>query len=384
MRRFRRSASRSVVRRRPDSLASVVRVTGCKDPTSERKAPVPPRRRSRRRPARRWLLGRKPFRAVLGAARVILKVLPSWRWTTVAFRPPPAQARSRSSRTRLNPRHYRRSCGFPALTGYGGRVKRHAALVPLAHDHHHALVEARRLSRGAAEDEVDRVDAAERFLAFYAADTIEHFREEEERLFPLLVDQGDAANELLVRALLDHQRIHALVQRLREGVAATSADAATMRELGELLHGHIRLEERELFPFIEAAVSEQELGEIAIEPRDPSAERQVVDLIGPSGTGPLWGTQTEDLNVTLLAWPARGGPGGEHRNSERDVLLVVLEGQATVMLEGDEHLVRAGQALVVEKGRTRKISAGADGVRYLSIHLRRRPLEIGRAAPAKP
>jgi quercetin dioxygenase-like cupin family protein len=66
------------------------------------------------------------------------------------------------------------------------------------------------------------------------------------------------------------------------------------------------------------------------------------------------------------------------------VLLVVLEGQATVTLDGVEHLLRAGQALVVEKGRTRKISAGADGVRYLSIHLRRKPLEIGWAAPAKP
>ena len=270
------------------------------------------------------------------------------------------------------------------MTGYGGRVKRHAALVPLAHDHHHALVEARRLSRSADGGEVVRRDAVERFLAFYAADTIEHFREEEERLFPLLVDHGDAATELLLRALLEHQRIHALVQRLREGVATGSADRATMRELGELLHAHIRLEERELFPLIETTVSEQALAEIAIEPRDASAERQVVDLIGPSGTGPLWGTQSEDLNATLLAWPARGGPGGEHRKSERDVLLVVLEGQATVTLDGVEHLLRAGQALVVEKGRTRKISAGADGVRYLSIHLRRKPLEIGWAAPAKP
>ena len=30
----------------------------------------------------------------------------------------------------------------------------------------------------------------------------------------------------------------------------------------------------------------------------------VVDLIGTRGTGPLWGTETEDLNATLLAWPS--------------------------------------------------------------------------------
>jgi hemerythrin-like domain-containing protein len=257
-------------------------------------------------------------------------------------------------------------------------MKRHAALVPLSHDHHHALVEARRLMQSADDGEAVRLDAVERFLAFYAADTIEHFREEEERLFPLVVDQDDAANELLLRALLEHQRIHACAQRLRESVATGSADAAVMRQLGDLLHAHVRLEERELFPLIETTVSEQALAEIAIEPREPGAERQVVELMGPVGTGPLWGTQTDDLNATLLAWPAGGGPGGEQRNSERDVLLVVLEGEATVTLDGDDHDVRAGQALVVEKGRTRRISAGADGVRYLSIHVRRSPLQIGR------
>jgi quercetin dioxygenase-like cupin family protein len=260
-------------------------------------------------------------------------------------------------------------------------VRRHAALVPLSHDHHHALVHARRLARAADADESDRLDAVAAFLAFYAAETIEHFREEEERLFPLLVDQGDDANELLLRALLEHQRIHALVRSLREAADNRSPDAAVMRELGELLDAHVRLEERELFPLLERTVSEQALSEMAIEPRKP--ESRVVDLMRPSGTGPLWGTESEDLNATLLAWPSGAGLG-EHRNSERDVLLIVLEGEATVTLGGDEKLVRAGQAVVVEKGRTRSISAGSDGVRYVSVHLRRGPLQIQPASRARP
>ena len=150
-----------------------------------------------------------------------------------------------------------------------------------------------------------------------------------------------------------------------------------MRDLGELLHAHVRLEERELFPLIETTISEQALGEIAIEPREPGAEPQVVDLMGPVGTGPLWGTRTEDLNATLLAWPTGGGPG-EHRNTECDVLLVVLAGQATVTLDDEERLVRAGEAFIVEKGRTRSISAGPEGVRYISVHRRRGPLQIAR------
>jgi hypothetical protein len=42
-------------------------------------------------------------------------------------------------------------------------------------------------------------------LRFFAGETVEHFREEEELLFPLVVD-FDEARELLVQALLEHQR----------------------------------------------------------------------------------------------------------------------------------------------------------------------------------
>lgn len=104
----------------------------------------------------------------------------------------------------------------------------------------------------------------------------------------------------------------------------------------------------------------------------------VVDLLAAAGgSGPLWGTETEDLNATLLAWPpGEGAP--EHVNTERDVLLVVVAGSATVTLGAELHAVGAGSALVLEKGRPRSITAGPDGVRYLSVHRRRAPLQIAR------
>ena len=74
-----------------------------------------------------------------------------------------------------------------------------------------------------------------------------------------------------------------------------------------------------------------------------------------------------------------GGPD-EHVNSERDVLIVVLQGHATVTVDGKEHVIRSGHALVLEKGRARSIRAGEAGVRYLSIHRRRGPLQIASAA----
>jgi hypothetical protein len=56
-------------------------------------------------------------------------------------------------------------------------MKRHPALVPLSHDHHHALVEARRLRRAA--DSPESAAAAAAFLRFFAYETVRHFCEAE-------------------------------------------------------------------------------------------------------------------------------------------------------------------------------------------------------------
>ncbi len=109
----------------------------------------------------------------------------------------------------------------------------------------------------------------------------------------------------------------------------------------------------------------------------PEPAPPVVDLLALDGLGPVWGTATDDLNATVLVWPAGEGPS-EHVNAERDVVLVVLEGSATVAIDGEPHVVRAGAALVIEKGRTRSIAAGPRGVRYLTVHRRRPPPQIAR------
>ncbi|HVC84736.1 MAG TPA: hypothetical protein VNC12_05730 [Solirubrobacteraceae bacterium] len=100
-----------------------------------------------------------------------------------------------------------------------------------------------------------------------------------------------------------------------------------------------------------------------------------VDLLACSGIGPVWGMASADLNATLLVWPA-GEHIAEHRNVERDVLLVVIEGSMTVIVDEHPRELRATCALLVERGRRRSVAVGAGGVRYLSIHLRRGPLQI--------
>ena len=66
----------------------------------------------------------------------------------------------------------------------------------------------------------------------------------------------------------------------------------------------------------------------------------------------------------------------EHGNAELDVLIVVLGGTGVAIVDGEAHAVAAGHALLVERGATRRITAGEFGMRYLSIHRRRGPLQI--------
>ena len=238
-------------------------------------------------------------------------------------------------------------------------------------------MQARRLRRAAAADPSERRQAAAAFLEFFQAETRRHFRDEEERFFPLLVDAEAPAGELLARALLEHQRLYALIGELENGLAAGDVATTQMQQLAETLEEHIRFEERTLFPLIEQVASRSALRRLQEAESGPSA----VELLTPEGEGPLWGAETEDLNATLLAWPGGGGTS-EHVNSERDVLVVVLSGSAIVTVDGEALPLEAGKAVVIEKGRERKIAAGPEGVRYLSVHVRRPKLQIS-SVPAR-
>ena len=64
-------------------------------------------------------------------------------------------------------------------------------------------------------------------------------------------------------------------------------------------------------------------------------------------------------------------------NDERDVLLVVLDGSLELRVDEDDRELIEGEAVIVGKGRRRRITAGSHGVRYLSVHRRRPTLQIG-------
>jgi hemerythrin-like domain-containing protein len=131
-------------------------------------------------------------------------------------------------------------------------TRRHERLIPLTHDHHHALANARRLRVAADSDVDERRAAAGVFLDFFDQDAVTHFREEEEVVFPLIVHAPETETPL-IRVLLEHVRMHALVDRLRREVERRLVSAEILMDLAKAFEGHIRFEEKVVFPLVESA-----------------------------------------------------------------------------------------------------------------------------------
>lgn len=127
-------------------------------------------------------------------------------------------------------------------------MKRHAALQPLSRDHHVALVAAQRLRRAGADDAGGARDA---FLVFWREHGAHHFRVEEDVLLPAYAAHADPDEPCVVQMLLDHARIRAQAQWLER---EPGPPVAALHALGTALERHVRLEEREVFPLIEAAL----------------------------------------------------------------------------------------------------------------------------------
>ena len=143
-------------------------------------------------------------------------------------------------------------------------MKRAAELRGLSIDHHHGLVNARRLRRAASGEEGAPEEVAGAFLEFWHKDASIHFRREEEVLLPVLARYGgDLGREPVVSMLAQHARIRGLVMDLSDEVTGGGVRPETLRSIGEGLEEHIRLEEREVFPLVERALPREGLEELA-------------------------------------------------------------------------------------------------------------------------
>lgn len=240
-------------------------------------------------------------------------------------------------------------------------ARRHDSLIPLTHDHHHALAAARNLRAAASGSDLDR--AATAFLALFARETMAHMRYEEEQLFPLLDPDDRTQREYLLRALGEHAGLHRLAAALRHAPTPEVANTA-----GSLLQEHVRFEERALFPLLEEIAADR----LEHLPRPHHGAglvlgERAVGLRSGRGTGPVWTVATAQLDVNLIDRPP-GDSVAPHINEERDVVMIGISGEATVAIDGVEEQLDEGVLLLVPKGSERSLTAGPRGVRYLTIH----------------
>lgn len=106
----------------------------------------------------------------------------------------------------------------------------------------------------------------------------------------------------------------------------------------------------------------------AVEPADLIALAQAAR----SG-GPAWAYQGDELNATLLVLDADDSIA-PHVNNEVDVLLVGIDGEGVVDVDGVRHTLRRGVVLPIAKGCQRSIAPVDGRLAYLSCHRRRAPL----------
>lgn len=140
-------------------------------------------------------------------------------------------------------------------------MKRNKNLHPLSWDHHAALTSVvftrKHIKSGADHDRL--LQTALEFAVFYQLGLLPHFRHEEEWLLPRFLRHVPADDPGVSRLLTEHAILHRLFLDLDFAVSAKVDLSEPLTALTDQLESHVRFEERELFPRIEASLSTAEL-----------------------------------------------------------------------------------------------------------------------------
>lgn len=134
-------------------------------------------------------------------------------------------------------------------------------LYPLSHSHQRGLglcvLVQRDLAFDASPQNIGR--QAARILDHYNDEMVEHFLLEERALFPTLSTLPELAP--LVRELMAE---HAQIADLAAAISYRPSKEL-LEQFCQLLSGHIRKEERQLFPLVQERLSHQELEQLGSE-----------------------------------------------------------------------------------------------------------------------
>lgn len=149
-------------------------------------------------------------------------------------------------------------------------LARHEALQPFSREHFNGLVLARQLRDAAEADDEQRRQLAHRIDRTWDLELDPHFSDEEDSLEEIMTDAERN------RLQSEHATLREAVRAVAQGAPPASTD---MLRLSELLQQHIRWEERELFPAVQARATPEQMKRIAaltdhIEDQRPGARKR--------------------------------------------------------------------------------------------------------------
>ena len=127
-------------------------------------------------------------------------------------------------------------------------IKRSKQLTPLSHDHHDGLLFAWKIRQG-IKNGTD-INLITKYAHWFWQNHLEeHFREEEQILAPHLPSD----NEMVKQMFDEHREIKSIFD------GGDIANENLLLALAQTIDDHIRFEERQLFPFAEKTIPEEEL-----------------------------------------------------------------------------------------------------------------------------
>lgn len=136
---------------------------------------------------------------------------------------------------------------------------RHPSLRPLSRQHHHALALCVLIRRELERAAPDLAMLSRRTAAQFDGDIRAHFALEEQVLFPA-VTAALGPVPLIDQLVGEHRRLEQLAAEV-----AGAASAAALAQFAELLRGHVRMEENELFEQIQDRLPPETLARLGEE-----------------------------------------------------------------------------------------------------------------------
>ncbi|MBK8610730.1 MAG: hemerythrin domain-containing protein [Chitinophagaceae bacterium] len=139
-------------------------------------------------------------------------------------------------------------------------MKRHESIAPLSRDHHRSLILAQLLKKNAPvyrdlpENAKDKAAYAQQQFKEHIE---KHFEQEE-----LMLDKVKGIHREIDKLAVEIIHEHRVLRELFKSSGESPVENEKLNNLGNKLEGHIRKEERVLFPLLQQYCTEEKLQEI--------------------------------------------------------------------------------------------------------------------------